>query len=172
MYPSPAATSPWAIQQGGQLDALLAQFGRLPQQQMQQQPTAITDLNEFIGGLPADERKAIELDERYQRSKLGLIEGYLIYAITHTQDGYGFVTGAGRKQAQDLLDTAKKVHEHVEAHANDELTEMKTALKQQQEFIAQQMQLMEQQKADMEAQRSEIRKQREDLEAFKSTLGE
>lgn len=162
-----APSSPFPGTFGGQqsqIEALLAQYGnRLPQSQ--QSATAITDLDEFMGSLSSDERKGVEKDERYMRSKIALIETYLVHSISSTQDGYNFVTGPGRKLAQDLLDNAKKAHEHVEAHAKDELTAMQEAIKQQQTTIDEQNQLMSQQRAELE-------KQRADFETLKATLGD
>lgn len=155
--PSSALPQSFGPQGGSHLEALLAQYGsRLPQPQ--QTATAITDLNDFISGLSGDDRKAIEKDERYLRAKVGLIENFLTYAISATQDGYNFVTGPGRKLAQDLLENAKRAHEHAENTAKDEFAEMQSIIKQQQEVL--------------EAQKLEMANYRSELETLKSSLGE
>lgn len=80
------------------------------QNQQQQTPTPISELDGYLSSLPSDKRNAVEISPEYQHRKLRLFDKFITYAIAMTPDGNTFLgTPAGRKLAQDLLDSANCV---------------------------------------------------------------
>ena len=60
------------------------------------------------------------MSPEYQNFKLRLFEKFLTYQIAMTADGSTFLsTTAGRKMAQDLLDSAQKISEWYFENSNN-----------------------------------------------------
>lgn len=115
------------------VEEFLRKYTNLNQQNQQTNPpTPITELDEFLAGLPYDKRQAVELSNEYQINKSRLFEKFLTYLVAMTPDGNNFInTPAGRKLAQELLDSAQVIAKNYENNSRNELQEMKDLIRQQ-----------------------------------------
>jgi len=120
--------------QGSGISDFLSKYNLIQQQQAQTfvQPTPISELDEFLASLTTDKRNAVETSQEYQAYKGRLFEKFLTYQIAMTSNGASFLgTVAGRKMAQDLLDSAQRVANNFESNSRNELEEMKDLIMKQ-----------------------------------------
>lgn len=145
------------------IEALITKFG-IGQQQPQQpqiQRTIINDLDELFADMTTDQRRAVEGNEEYMMALGNLLQKYLLFSLGHTSEGVQFVSTHGKKLAQNLLDTAKKVSSNVVQNERNEMQSMSERMQQLEQIIAQQ-------RALTESQASKI----QELEQFKANLGD
>lgn len=94
------------------IEALITRLG-IGQQQpaaiVAQPRTVINDLDELFSDLSTDQRKAVESNDEYNIALGNLLQKYLMYSLSHTTEGTQFILNPGRKLAQNLLDTTKRV---------------------------------------------------------------
>ena len=119
--------------QGAGINEFLSKYNLIQQQQQTYiQSTPISELDEFLGSLTTDKRNAVETSQEYQAYKGRLFEKFLTYQIAMTTNGSAFLgTVAGRKMAQDLLDSAQRVANNFESNSRNELEEMKDLIMKQ-----------------------------------------
>lgn len=140
MFTSPFSPYGATTPTGGGIDEFLAKYGQMNPQQnnnnQQTTPTAISELDEFLAGLPSDKRNAIEISPDYQHRKLRLFDKFLTFAIAMTPDGQTFLgTPAGKRLSQDLLDSAQKIASNYEVESRSELEQMKQLITKQSDQI-------------------------------------
>lgn len=116
---------------GTNIEEFIRKYTTINQQPMVN-PSPISELDEFLAGLPSDKRQAVELSNDYQINKSRLFEKFLTYLVAMTPDGNNFInTPSGRKLAQELLDSAQVVAKSYERTSRNELQEMKDLIRQQ-----------------------------------------
>lgn len=152
------------------LEAMLSKMGleqalqaQNANRQVLPQRTVINDLDEIFSDLTTEQRKAIETNEEYVTSLGNLLHKFLFFLISSTPDGTAFVTGPGRKQAQILLDTTKKIASNLDQVVKDNYQVMSERMAQLEAIIAQQNMLAEQRD-------KQLKEQQEELDKFKTTL--
>ena len=106
-----ASYSPYgAVNGSGGVEDFLKKYNLVQQAQQQQQnssPTPISELDGFLSSLPSDKRNAVEISPLYQHNKMRLFDKFITFSIAMTPEGNSFLgTPAGRKLAQELLDSA------------------------------------------------------------------
>lgn len=117
---------------GTNIEEFIRKYTTINQQQPYVAPSPISELDEFLAGLPFDKKQAVEMSNEYQTSKLRLFEKFLTYQIAMTPDGNNFInTPAGRKLAQELLDSAQRVSNNFESNSRNELQEMRDLIRKQ-----------------------------------------
>ena len=133
--------------------------------QVQQTPqrTIINDLDEIFADLTTEQRKAIETNEDYVNSLGALLQKFLFFLISSTPDGTNFIIGPGRKQAQTLLDTTKRIASNLDQVVKDNYQAMSERMAQLEAIIAQQNLLAEQRD-------KQLKEQQDELDKFKTTL--
>lgn len=142
------------------LQSLVTKFGL---EQMLQQPsnnysqrTVINDLDEIFADLSGDQRKAIETNEEYISSLSMLLQRFLFFLLSKTPEGTAFVQGPGRKLAQNLLDTTKKISANLDQLVKDNYKQMADRMAQLEAIIVQQnKQVQEQQEEIAKLQKTE-----------------
>ena len=145
------------------IEALITRLGigqQQPAATVAQPRTVINDLDELFSDLSTDQRKAVE-----SNIALGnLLQKYLMYSLSHTTEGTQFILNPGRKLAQNLLDTTKRVVADLDKQKTDEFQSMGERISQLEAFIVQQNKIMQDQD-------SKLKEQSLKLEEFKSSLG-
>nr|DAN37976.1 MAG TPA: hypothetical protein [Caudoviricetes sp.] len=148
------------------IEALITRLGIGQQQQMPvtQPRTVINDLDELFADLSTDQRKAVESNEDYNIALGNLLQKYLMYSLSHTAEGTQFILNPGRKLAQNLLDTTKRVVADLDKQKTDEFQSMGERISQLEAFIVQQNKIMQDQD-------TKLKEQALKLEEFKTSLG-
>ena len=149
------------------IEALITRLG-IGQQQpaaiVAQPRTVINDLDELFSDLSTDQRKAVESNDEYNIALGNLLQKYLMYSLSHTTEGTQFILNPGRKLAQNLLDTTKRVVADLDKQKTDEFQSMGERISQLEAFIVQQNKIMQDQD-------NKLKEQSLKLEEFKSSLG-
>ena len=136
------------------LQSLISKFGL---EQIVQQPqsssypirTVINDLDEIFADLSSDQRKAIESNEEYVTSLSILLQKFLFYLLSRTPDGTAFVQGPGRKLAQNLLDTTKKISSNLDQLVKDDYKQMAERVAQLEAIIVRQNKQVQEQQEEI-----------------------
>lgn len=142
------------------LQSLISKFGleqviQQPQSNYQQR-TVINDLDEIFSDLSSDQRKAIETNEEYVTSLSILLQKFLFFLLSKTPEGTAFVQGPGRKLAQNLLDTTKKISANLDQLVKDNYKQMADRMAQLEAIIVKQnKQVQEQQEEIAKLQKTE-----------------
>lgn len=137
------------------LQSLISKFGleqviHQPQNNTYQTRTIINDLDEIFSDLSSDQRKAIETNDEYISSLSVLLQKFLFYLLSRTPEGTAFVQGAGRKLAQNLLDTTKRISSNLDQIVKDNYKQMADRVSQLESIIIQQNKQMQEQKEEIE----------------------
>jgi len=94
----------------------------------------LDDLDDFLRGLPQDERKLVEKNEECIRARNIMCEAFIFFMLLNSSIGQEFSTGSGLIYSQNVLDTARSVHKDI---AGKVMTEK--------ELLAKKVELLEQQ---------------------------
>lgn len=149
------------------IEALITRLGigqQQPAAAVAQPRTVINDLDELFSDLSTDQRKAVESNDEYNIALGNLLQKYLMYSLSHTTGGTQFILNPGRKLAQNLLDTTKRVVADLDKQKTDEFQSMGERISQLEAFIVQQNKIMQDQD-------NKLKEQSLKLEEFKSSLG-
>lgn len=163
-----ASYSPYGSTNGSSgVDDFLKKYQLAQQtQQPAQTPTPISELDGYLSSLPSDKRNAVEMSPEYQHRKLRLFDKFITYAIAMTPDGNTFLgTPAGRKLAQDLLDSAQNIANNYENESRNELNEMKDLIKKQADKIEALQSELEEQKLIFDFSKSPDTKSKKDVKS-------
>lgn len=136
------------------LQSLISKFGleqviHQPQTQSYPVRTVINDLDEIFADLSSDQRKAIETNEDYVNSLSILLQKFLFYLLSRTPEGTTFVQGPGRKLAQNLLDTTKKISSNLDQLVKDNYKQMAERMAQLEAIIVQQNKQVQEQQEEI-----------------------
>lgn len=136
------------------LQALISKFGLeqiVHQPQSNYQPrTIINDLDEIFADLSSDQRKAIETNDEYVNALSLVLQKFLFFLLSKTPEGTAFIQGPGRKLAQNLLDTTKKISANLDQIVQDNYQQMVDRMSQLEAIIVQQNKQVQEQKAEIE----------------------
>ena len=135
------------------LQSLISKFGL---EQVVHQPqsnyaprTIINDLDEIFADLSSDQRKAIESDESYLAALSVLLQRFLFFLLSKTPEGTAFVQGPGRKLAQNLLDTTKKISANLDQLVKDNYKQMADRMAQLEAIIVEQNRQVKEQQEEI-----------------------
>lgn len=119
------------------IEALITRLGigqQQPAAAVAQPRTVINDLDELFSDLSTDQRKAVESNDEYNIALGNLLQKYLMYSLSHTTEGTQFILNPGRKLAQNLLDTTKRVVADLDKQKTDEFQSMGERISQLEAF--------------------------------------
>ncbi len=117
-------------------DALKQLLLQAQNKEHMQAGTAMTDLDEFVGGLNEEERKALGQDEDFNHVKAVYLESFIMYQAVASEDGRRFATGPGRRMAQELLDCARAAKRNAHRPPQPDMSHLQKQMEEQSAMMA------------------------------------
>lgn len=133
------------------IEALIARLGVGNPTTPTQPRTIINDLDEIFSDLSTDQRREVEGNDEYMLALGNLLQKYLLYSISSTPEGINFVTNPGRKLAQNLLDTTKRVVVNLDKQKKDEISSMSEKIARLESIIIEQNRIVKDQENKLQS---------------------